>query len=125
MRSMQIWNPSASFTRPNNTSAYASGQLVANALAAGAVTPLQFSVGGNSMPGEFRLTRIRLFKSGTSSTNAVFRLHLYVELPDGADMPFEQPVIINYFTLGEQELEALKTHGEARVPVRLMYLEDD
>ena len=85
MRSLQIWNPSAGFTRPNNTTAYASGQLVANSVTAGSVVPLQFSVGGNSMPGEFRLTRIRLFKSGTSSTNAAFRLHLYSAAPTAAN----------------------------------------
>ena len=85
MRSMQIWNPSASFTRPPNTTAYASGQLVANSTTAGAVAPMQFSVGGNSMPGEFRLTRIRLFKSGTGNANAAFRLHLYSAPPTAAN----------------------------------------
>jgi hypothetical protein len=47
----------------------------------------------------------------------------YVELPDGAAAPFEHPMVINYFTLEEQELEALKTHAKARVPVRLQYFE--
>ena len=74
---MQIWNLSQSFSRPNNTTAYAAGQLVANSVTAGLVVPMAFTVGGNSMPGQFRLSRIRLFKSGTSSTNAQFRLHLY------------------------------------------------
>jgi hypothetical protein len=85
MRSMQIWNPTASFARPGNTSAYATGNLVANSTIAAAVVPLAFSVSGNSMPGEFRLTRIRLFKSGTSNTNAQFRLHLYAALPVAAN----------------------------------------
>jgi hypothetical protein len=78
---MQIWNLSQSFSRPNNTTAYASGQLVANSVTAGLVVPMAFTVGGNSMPGQFRLSRIRLFKSGTSSTNAQFRLHLYGAAP--------------------------------------------
>jgi hypothetical protein len=82
---MQIWNLSQSFSRPNNTVAYASGQLVANAVTAGAVVPMAFTVGGNSMPGQFRLSRIRLFKSGTSSTNAQFRLHLYSTSPTVAN----------------------------------------
>jgi hypothetical protein len=82
---MQIWNLSQSFTRPNNTTAYSSGQLVANSVTAGAVVPLAFTVGGNSMPGQFRLSRIRLFKSGTSSTNAQFRLHLYASSPSVAN----------------------------------------
>ena len=82
---MQIWNLSAGFTRPGNTTAYASGQLVANSATAGSVTPMSFTVGGNSMPGQFRLSRIRLFKSGTSSTNAQFRLHLYSVAPTVAN----------------------------------------
>ena len=82
---MQIWNLSQSFSRPNNTTAYASGQLVANSVTAGLVVPMAFTVGGNSMPGQFRLSRIRLFKSGTSSTNAQFRLHLYGAPPSVAN----------------------------------------
>ncbi len=82
---MQIWNLPQSFTRPNNTTAYASGQLVANSVTAGAVVPMAFTVGGNSMPGQFRLSRIRLFKSGTSATNAQFRLHLYGDPPSVAN----------------------------------------
>jgi hypothetical protein len=78
---MQIWNPSAGFTRPANTTAYASGQLVANSTSAAAVVPMPFPVGGNSLPGMMRLTRVRLFKSGTSSTNATFRVHLYGASP--------------------------------------------
>lgn len=85
MRSMQIWNPFATFTRPGNTAAYAAGSLVANSTTAGAVVPMQFSVSGNSLPGEFRLTRIRLFKSGLSNTNAQFRLHLYAAPPVAAN----------------------------------------
>jgi hypothetical protein len=82
---MQIWNLAQSFTRPNNTIAYASGQLVANSVTAGAVVPMGFTVGGNSMPGQFRLSRIRLSKSGTSSLNAQFRLHLYSAPPTVAN----------------------------------------
>lgn len=78
---MQIWNPSASFTRPNNTTAYASGQLVANAVTAGSVVPMALGVGGNSMPGATRITRVRLSKNGTVSTNASFRVHLYGASP--------------------------------------------
>jgi hypothetical protein len=78
---MQIWNPSASFARPANTTAYAAGALVANATSAGAVVPLSFAVGGNSMPGMMRLTRVRLAKSGTASANAAFRVHVYGASP--------------------------------------------
>src|SRR5579862_5595447 len=49
----------------------------------------------------------------------------YVELPDGAVAPFERPMIINYFTVEEMEVEALRAHAKARLPVRLMYLEEE
>jgi hypothetical protein len=78
---MQIFNSSASFTRPNNVTAYASGQLVANSATAGSVVPLAFTLGNQFPVGQFRLTRVRLFKSGTSTTNATFRLHLYQASP--------------------------------------------
>ena len=78
---MQIWNLSASFTRPNDTTAYASGDLVANSTTAGSVVPLSFALGGNSMPGATRITRARLRKSGTTATNASFRAHLYAASP--------------------------------------------
>ncbi|WP_315731654.1 MULTISPECIES: hypothetical protein [unclassified Bradyrhizobium] len=74
---MQITNPSASFTRPNNTTAYASGQLVANSTTAGSVVPMSFVLGNQFPMGNFRLTRARLVKSGTTVTNATFRIMLY------------------------------------------------
>lgn len=67
---------SASFTRPANTTAYASGQLVANSTTAGSVSPMQFS-GGRLNWGTGQVRRARVTKSGTSLTNAQFRLHLY------------------------------------------------
>ena len=82
---MQIWNPSASFTRPNNTTAYASGQLVANSVTAGAVVPMQLPIAGNSMPGCTRITRVCLAKTNVVNTNANFRVHLYAALPTVAN----------------------------------------
>jgi hypothetical protein len=78
---MQINNPSASFVRPANTTAYVIGQLVANSVTAGSVSPLQFILGNTFGVGSFRLTRARLVKTGTSATNANFRLHLYQAFP--------------------------------------------
>jgi hypothetical protein len=78
---MQVWNPSASFMRPNDTTAYASGDLVANSTTAGSVVPMSFPLGGNSMPGTTRVARVRLSKSGTTATNASFRVHLYGASP--------------------------------------------
>lgn len=83
----QINNPSASFTRPNDTTAYASGDLVANSVTAGAVVPLRIDLGNVAAVGHgmTRITRARLTKSGTSPTNANFRIHLYEAAPTPAN----------------------------------------
>jgi hypothetical protein len=78
---LQVNNPSATFTRPANTTAYAAGQLVANSTTAGSVVPMAFTLGNSFAVGQYRMTRYRLFKSGTGVTNATFRLHLYEALP--------------------------------------------
>ncbi len=78
---MQITNQSVSFTRPANTTAYSTGQLVANSTTAGSVVPMQFQLGNHFPQGQFRTTRCRIAKSGTGTTNATFRLHLYSTLP--------------------------------------------
>lgn len=83
----QINNLSASFTRPNDTTAYAAGDLVANATSAGAVVPLRIDLGNIAAVGHgmTRITRARLTKSGISPTNANFRVHLYETLPTPAN----------------------------------------
>lgn len=74
----------ASVTRPADTTAYASGDLVANSTTAGSVEPLTFAAtSGSGVPGQVR--RVRLSKSGTSTTNASFRLHLYNAEPTPAN----------------------------------------
>ena len=75
-----ILNPSASFTRPANTTAYASGQLVANNAAAGSVAYTALTVARVS-GGSFMLRRVKLKKSNTSLTNAQFRVHFYTSTP--------------------------------------------
>lgn len=82
---MQIWNVSASFTRPADTTQYSIGDIIANSTTAGSVTPMQFPISGNSMPGSTRITRIRISKNGTGVTTAQFRLHLYAALPTPAN----------------------------------------
>lgn len=72
--------PSATFTRPSNTTAYASGDLVADSTTAGSVTPLSWTA-ARVAAGSFMVRRIRLRKSGTSVTNASFRVHLYSASP--------------------------------------------
>lgn len=80
-----VLTPAATqFTRPANTTAYASGQLVANNTVAGSVVPLTFAAvrGPN---GSCTLRRAKIKKSGTSVTNAAFRLHLYKASPTVAN----------------------------------------
>jgi hypothetical protein len=84
-----IANPSASFTRPADTTAYASGDLVANSTTAGSVAPMEFTIlrqemgrrAGNSA----MIRRAFVRKSGTGVTNASFRLHLYGSSPTAAN----------------------------------------
>lgn len=84
MSAMNVFNNSASFTRPANTTAYVAGQLVANSTTAGSVVPLAIPVGGQTGFINMRLTRVRLLKSGTSSTNANFTVHFYAVSPTSA-----------------------------------------
>lgn len=70
-------------TRPSDTTAYASGDLVANSTTAASVTPLSFTAArANDTTGVIRRAKIR--KSGTSVTNAQFRLHLYAADPSAS-----------------------------------------
>jgi hypothetical protein len=82
---MQIYNPSASFARPADTTAYAAGDLVANSTTAGSVLPLSFTMQSNIIIGPFSLWRCRLRKSTTSVSNANFRVHLYEASPTPAN----------------------------------------
>ncbi len=69
---------SASFIRPSDTTAYASGDLVANNTTAGSVLPLAFAIGE---AGQQLIRRAKISKSDASLTNASFRLHLYRNSP--------------------------------------------
>jgi hypothetical protein len=71
--------PSATFTRPADTNVYASGDLVANSTTAGSVAPMAFTIGRDALGKGGMVRRVRLRKSGTSITNASFRLHLYLQ----------------------------------------------
>src|SRR3954454_3106231 len=82
---MQITIVSDNFTRPNDTTAYASGDLVANSTTAGSVTPLTFPLTFKSGTGQTVILRARLSKSNTTPTNATFRLHLYEASPTVAN----------------------------------------
>lgn len=70
----------ATFVRPADTTAYASGDLVANSTTAGSVTALSLGV-ARVAAGSFSITRVRLRKSSTGVTNASFRIHFYTAAP--------------------------------------------
>lgn len=65
----------ATFTRPNDTSAYAIGDLVANNTAAASVAPLQWTCPAAS---PFCIPAIKFEKNGATVTNAQFRVHLFL-----------------------------------------------
>lgn len=75
-----ILNPTANFTRPGDTTAYAIGDMVANSTTAGSVTPMQFTVNTASGRAVY-ITRAKLAKSTTGVTAPNFRLHLYTASP--------------------------------------------
>lgn len=67
--------------RPADTTAYAAGDLVANSTTAASVTGLVF-LNAVRLPDEaIRIERLRLRKSGTSLTNASFRVYICRALP--------------------------------------------
>lgn len=75
-----IVTPSANFTRPADTTAYASGDLVANSTTAGSVVALSWVVGSpDSRKGFIR--KVRMWSSDSDTTNASFRIHFYTANP--------------------------------------------
>jgi hypothetical protein len=71
---------SANFTRPADTTAYTSADLVANSTTAASVTALSWTAAEaytTQSAAGFAIRRAKLKKSTTSTTNAAFRLHLY------------------------------------------------
>lgn len=74
----------ATMTRPTDTNAYISGDLVANNTTAGSVVPLSFTA-ARIATGSFMVRRGRLKKSTATLTNASFRLHLYTTSPTPAN----------------------------------------
>jgi hypothetical protein len=74
---MAIRNMTGTFTRPSDTTAYASGDLVANSTTAGSVAAVELKHIGNRPGGTSIIRRCIVRKSGTSTTNASFRVHLY------------------------------------------------
>lgn len=107
--------PVVSFTRPANTTAYASGSLVANSTTAASVTPLQWTVSRATGKGGM-VRRVRVRKTGTTITNASFRIHLYTASPaasngDGGAWLTNQA--INYVGSLDVTLDKAFTDGAA------------
>lgn len=82
---MLIQTTKATFTRPADTTAYASGDLMANSTTAGSVTPMSFALPFTSGTGQTILQRARIVKSGTTATLSAFRMHLYEASPTVAN----------------------------------------
>lgn len=80
---MQILTATSNtITRPNDTTAYASGDLVANSTTAGSVTPFSWNAG---LCRGFKLWRVGIAKSSASVTNAAYRVHIYNDSPTVAN----------------------------------------
>jgi hypothetical protein len=68
-------------TRPADTTAYASGDLVANSTTAGSVTPFTFSAVARAVGYRSRILRTGLLVSQALLTNGTFRMHYFSSLP--------------------------------------------
>ena len=112
-------NPTATFTRPGDTTAYASGDLVANSTTAGSVVAPVFTVSRSAVATgqEFRIDRIKIAKSTVTTTNASFRIHLFkvapVTVANGDNAAFSTTGVAGY--LGFFDITALQafTDGAA------------
>jgi len=81
---MTAFTATATFTRPNDTTAYAANDLVANSTTAGSVVPMAFH-----FPTAFGtgivIREIGITKSGTSAANANFHVRMYDMSPTVAN----------------------------------------
>lgn len=75
--------PSATVTRPADTTQYASGDLIANSTTAASVTAMSFMAARTAHEGSFMIRRARLYKDDDDTTAAKFRLHLFDADPTG------------------------------------------
>lgn len=81
-----------SFTRPADTTAYASGDLVANSTTAASVAALQFKF-PRQRDKALQIKRVNIQKSDASDiANAAFRLHLFRNIPTFATNGDNDPI---------------------------------
>jgi len=76
----KIIQVSDSFIRPDNATPYGAADLVANSATAGSVVPLAFHLGA----GGSRITQVRLDKTDTDLTGAIFSVYLFGSSPTTA-----------------------------------------
>lgn len=73
------------FTRPADTTAYASGDLIANSTTAGSVVAVSLPNACPSLAGLAQIRRVHVKKSNASVTNAAVRVHLFNAAPTVAN----------------------------------------
>ena len=113
---------SASFSRPADVTAYASGDLVANSTTAGSVVAVALANAVREAGGVSRVERVRLRKSGTGLTNASFRVHLFAAAPvpvNGDNGALSTP-IANYIGAVDVALDRAFTDGATGAGVPLV-----
>lgn len=76
-----VIDASSTITRPGDTTAYASGDLVANSTTAGSVNALTFNLAGRLSGKTGGVVGARIQKSTTGVSGAAFRLHLFSVVP--------------------------------------------
>jgi hypothetical protein len=117
-----VANPTANFTRPSDTTAYASGDLVANSTTAGSVVAMTLTI-ARVAAGSAMLRRLKLHKSGTSVTNASFRVHLFRADPstvtNGDNGAFSVSGVADYLGAWDVIVDRAFTDGAAGFGVPL------
>jgi hypothetical protein len=83
---------SATLVRPADTTAYASGDLVANSVTAGSVAARSFTTAARISGGNGKVVGAKIQKSTNSVTNAAFRLHLFTVVPTFASNGDNDPI---------------------------------
>lgn len=115
---VNVTTVSASFARPEDTTQYASGDLIANSTTAGSVTPMSFAL-NNNLGGPIVIRRVRITKSATSVTAAAFRVHLFTASPtvsngdNGAIVPNQHAAYLGYIDLSASQAFASAAGGWA------------
>lgn len=111
-------NPTANFTRPSDTTAYASGDLVANSTTAGSVVAMSLTV-ARVTGGSFMIRRCKLHKSGTGVTSAQFRVHFFRAQPatitNGDNGAFSVSGVADYIGAMDVTVDRAFTDGAAGI----------